>query len=144
MKPKKSLFAHLLVPLAATAVGSACILEMAGGPTSTPQPLVVTATGGTVGPGEPAPSQTIESILTPTPTFSPILTPTTTDTYVIKIQHAATLPTYADLITFTLPGTARGSERIAVAGTVNQYTRCQATRTGSGQTLKLACEFARL
>ncbi len=72
-----------------------------------------------------------------------ILTPTTTDTYVIKIQHAVTLPTWVDLITFTLPGTARGSERITVAGTVNQYTRCIATRTGAGQTLKLACEFAR-
>jgi hypothetical protein len=72
-----------------------------------------------------------------------ILTPTTTDTYVIKIQHAVTLPTYADLITFTLNGTARGSERIAVAGTVNRYLRCQATRTGTGQTLTLACEFAR-
>ena len=72
-----------------------------------------------------------------------ILTPTTTDTYVIKIQHATTLPTYSDLITFTLNGTARGAERIAVAGTINRYVRCQATRTGSGQTLKLACAFAR-
>lgn len=62
-----------------------------------------------------------------------IWTPTSTDTYVVKIQHSTTLGgTYADLVTFTLNGTARGSERIAVAsGTINAYRRVLATRTGS-------------
>lgn len=58
---------------------------------------------------------------------------TSTDTYVVKIQHSTSLGSgYADLITFTLNGTALGSERIAVAsGTVNRYRRVVATRTGS-------------
>jgi hypothetical protein len=58
---------------------------------------------------------------------------TTTDTYVVKIQHSASLGSgYADLITFTLNGTALGSERVAVAsGTVNRYRRVVATRTGA-------------
>lgn len=72
-----------------------------------------------------------------------ILTPTSTDTYVIKIQHSTNDSTWVDLITFTLNGTARNSERIPVAGTVNRYTRAIATRTGVGQTLKLASSFAR-
>lgn len=62
-----------------------------------------------------------------------IWTPTSTDTYVVKIQHSTSLGSgYADLITFTLDGTARNSERVAVAsGTVNPYRRIIATRTGS-------------
>lgn len=62
-----------------------------------------------------------------------VWTPTSTDTYVVKIQHSTTLGSgYADLVTFTLNGTARNSERVAVAsGTVNRYRRIVATRTGS-------------
>lgn len=58
---------------------------------------------------------------------------TSTDTYVVKIQHSTSLGSgYADLITFTLDGTAVGSERVTVAsGTVNRYRRIVATRTGS-------------
>jgi len=58
---------------------------------------------------------------------------TTTDTYVVKIQHSTSLGSgYSDLITFTLDGSALGSERVAVAsGTVNRYRRVVATRTGS-------------
>lgn len=58
---------------------------------------------------------------------------TGTDTYVVKIQHSTTLGSgYADLITFTLNGTALGSERVVVAsGTVNRYRRVVATRTGA-------------
>ena len=60
--------------------------------------------------------------------------PTVTDTYVVKIQHSTLLGSgYADLITFTLNGTARNAERIVVAsGTVNKYRRVVATRTGTG------------
>lgn len=56
-----------------------------------------------------------------------------TDTYVVKIQHSTSLGSgYADLITFTLNGSAIGTERIAVAsGTINKYRRVVATRTGS-------------
>lgn len=62
-----------------------------------------------------------------------VWTPTNTDTYVVKIQHSTTLGSgYSDLVTFTLDGTARSSERITVAsGTVNRYRRVVATRTGS-------------
>ena len=56
-----------------------------------------------------------------------------TDTYVVKIQHCDTSDgVYADLVTFTLNGTALGSERAEVAsGTINQFLRFQATRTGA-------------
>jgi len=55
------------------------------------------------------------------------------DTYVVKIQHSTALGSgYADLVTFTLNGSAIGSERVVVAsGTVNKYRRVIATRTGS-------------
>lgn len=62
-----------------------------------------------------------------------VWTPTSTDTYVVKIQHSTTLGSgYADLITFTLNGTARNSEKVtAASGTINRYRRVLATRTGS-------------
>ena len=69
---------------------------------------------------------------------------TTTDTYVVKIQHSTALASgYADLITFTLDGTALNSERITVAsGTINKYRRMVATRTGSaGDTFGLTVHF---
>lgn len=55
------------------------------------------------------------------------------DTYVVKIQHCTTIDgVYADLITFTANGSAITSERQTVAsGTINQYVRVLATRTGS-------------
>jgi hypothetical protein len=65
------------------------------------------------------------------------------DTYVVKIQHSADDNTYADLVTFTLNGSALGSERVAVAsGTINKYRRVVATRTGSaGQTFGYSVHF---
>ena len=56
-----------------------------------------------------------------------------TDTYLVKIQHSTTLGSgYTDLITFTLNGSAIGSEAVTVAsGTVNRYRRVIATRTGA-------------
>jgi len=72
-----------------------------------------------------------------------IWTPTATDTYVIKIQHCDTINgVYADLIAFTLNGTARGSEMVKVAsGDIEQYRRVLATRTGGGQTLGFTVSF---
>lgn len=66
------------------------------------------------------------------------------DTYVIKIQHCATIAgVYADLVTFTLNGSALGSEHILVAsGAIQQYRRVLATRTGAaGDTLGLSVLF---
>lgn len=55
------------------------------------------------------------------------------DTYVVKIQHSATEGgAYADLVTFTLNGSAIGSEKVEVAsGTVNPWRKVVATRTGA-------------
>jgi hypothetical protein len=73
-----------------------------------------------------------------------VLTPTSTDTYVVKIQHSTDNNVWADLITFTLNGSVRGSERIAATGTVNRYVRAQATRTGAAaDSFKLAVVIAR-
>lgn len=77
MKTEKSLLARLLVPLAAMALGSACILEMAGGQTASPQVVAVTATGGTEGQGPLVPTPTME----PTPTWTPAWTLTSEPTF---------------------------------------------------------------
>lgn len=69
---------------------------------------------------------------------------TSSDTYVIKIQHSDAIGgVYADLVTFTMNGTASGAEAINVAsGTINKYRRVVATRTGSaGETLGYAVVF---
>lgn len=71
---------------------------------------------------------------------------TATDTYVVKVQHCATSDgVYTDLLTFTLNGTALGSERItAASGTVSKYKRVQATRTGAaGDTFGFTVHFWR-
>ncbi|MBU2249810.1 MAG: hypothetical protein KKD77_23890 [Gammaproteobacteria bacterium] len=55
-----------------------------------------------------------------------------TDTYVVKIQDSADDASYNDLVTFTLDGSAVGSERVAVAsGSVDKYVRVVAARTGA-------------
>lgn len=56
-----------------------------------------------------------------------------TDTYVVKIRDCDTSDgTYDDLVTFTLDGSAVGSERVEVAsGTINKFLQFQATRTGA-------------
>lgn len=54
------------------------------------------------------------------------------DTYEVKIQESTDDITYADLVTFTLNGSALGSERVEVAsGNVEPYRRVVATRTGA-------------
>lgn len=50
----------------------------------------------------------------------------------LKVQHSTDNSVWADLITFTALTTAIHAERIAVAGTVNRYTRAQYTFSGSG------------
>lgn len=66
------------------------------------------------------------------------------DTYEIKVEHSDTLGSgYDTLGTFTLDGSAIGSERITVASdTINKYRRVTATRTGSaGNTLGFSVHF---
>jgi len=76
MTHARSLPVHLLIPAAAMAVGSACILEAAAGPTPTPQIVVVPGDGE-----EPStPSPTPESILNLTPTWTLAAQPTNTAT----------------------------------------------------------------
>ena len=54
------------------------------------------------------------------------------DTYEVKVQHSDDDITYGDLLAFTLDGSAIGSERVsAVSGTLYQYRRVIATRTGA-------------
>ena len=60
-----------------------------------------------------------------------VWTPTSTDTYVVKVQHSTDNSTWADLAAFTLNGKTITSERLTGTGTVNQYRRVLATRTGA-------------
>ena len=55
------------------------------------------------------------------------------DRYVVKIQHSANGTTgWADLVTFTLDGSAVGAQKVNVAsGAVYPYRRITATRTGT-------------
>jgi hypothetical protein len=50
----------------------------------------------------------------------------------VKLQHSTNNSTWSDLVTFTNVTVAdtRVSERIAVAGTINRYTRAVYTITG--------------
>ena len=62
-----------------------------------------------------------------------IWTPCAADTYVVTIEHSDSVGTgYSTLITFTLDGSVRASERVVVAsGAIKPYRRVVATRTGS-------------
>jgi hypothetical protein len=55
------------------------------------------------------------------------------DTYVVKVQHCATINgAYTDLVTFTANGSALAVERQVIAsGQIEQYRRVIATRTGA-------------
>jgi hypothetical protein len=67
-----------------------------------------------------------------------------TDTYVIKVQHCATIGgAYADLVTFVATGAALTVERQVIAtGQIEQYRRVLATRTGAAaQTLGYTVHF---
>lgn len=65
------------------------------------------------------------------------------DSIVVKIQHSSDNNTYADLITFTLDGSAIGGERITVAGTVDQYLKATYDVTGASISFPLAVAFSR-
>lgn len=61
-----------------------------------------------------------------------IWTACASDTYTVVIEDSPDDSTWDTLITFTLDGSAIGSERISVAsGTINKYRRVVATRTGA-------------
>lgn len=73
-----------------------------------------------------------------------ILTPVVADTYVVKAQHSILGSIWVDLATFAANGSARTSERQAIAGTIYQHVRALATRTGTaGNSLRLAVAVAR-
>lgn len=57
------------------------------------------------------------------------VTATASGSWTLKVQHASSPPTYADLITFSSDGSAITSEVGTSTGTVNQYIRFQATRS---------------
>jgi hypothetical protein len=63
-----------------------------------------------------------------------VWTPVTNDSYAVVIQDSANGSDWADLVTFTLDGTARNSERVTVAsGAIDRYRRVVATCTGANE-----------
>jgi len=78
--------------------------------------------------------------------FLHILTAVASDTYSFVVQGstASNFSSPTTLATFTLNGSAINSERIEIAGTIPQYTRWVATRTGSaGNPVKFAINLVR-
>lgn len=65
------------------------------------------------------------------------------DTITVKVQDSANDSDWADLITFTLDGSAVGAERATVSGTVDRYVRVLWTVTGSGIDFDFAVMFIR-
>lgn len=65
------------------------------------------------------------------------------DTITVKIQDSADDAAWADLITFTLDGSAIGAERVAVSGNVDRYVRALWTVTGTGISFDFAINFLR-
>jgi len=58
------------------------------------------------------------------------------------IEHSTTGAVWATLLSFTLQSTV-GSQRVAVTGTVNRYTRCSWTIAGTGPSVTFSVLFAR-
>jgi len=79
--------------------------------------------------------------------FLHVLQAAGSDTYTIIVEGSATGAFSGEevtLATFTLEASAQGSERIAISGTVHQYVRFKATRSGSaGDTVKIAASLVR-
>jgi hypothetical protein len=65
------------------------------------------------------------------------------DTIVVKIQDSADNSNWADLITFTVDGSALASERIAVTGTVDRYLRATYDVTGASISFPVFVAFMR-
>jgi hypothetical protein len=61
-----------------------------------------------------------------------------------KVEHSTDDSTWADLLTFTaIAATTAGSELVAVAGTVNRYTRASVATAGSSGSITSMVSFAR-
>jgi hypothetical protein len=70
----------------------------------------------------------------------------TTAVWTIKIQHSTDNSTFVDLITFTNVSNrtlAAGAQRIEVTGTINRYTRVQATLVSGTTSITPVVTFAR-
>jgi len=67
-----------------------------------------------------------------------------TPTITVKVQHSSDGTTWADLITFTAVTAANASQRVAVAGTVNRYTRALWTISGGSPSATFHMSAARL
>jgi hypothetical protein len=102
-----------------------------------------TVTVSTTDIGIEDPNQVLTEITQPCAGVIHVWDVTGTDTYVVKIQDSTDNTTWDDLITFTLNGTALGSERVAVAsGALEPYRRVIATRTGAaGDTFGFTVHF---
>jgi hypothetical protein len=76
-----------------------------------------------------------------------VLTAAGSDTYTIVVEGSATGAFSGEestLATFALDASAIGSERVAISGSIPQYTRWKATRSGSaGDTVKIAVALIR-
>jgi hypothetical protein len=79
--------------------------------------------------------------------FLHVLQAAASDTYTIIVEgatNAGFTTGVTTLATFTLNASALGSERIAITGSIQRYTRFKATRTGAaGDTVKIAVSLVR-
>jgi hypothetical protein len=102
-----------------------------------------TITGSTSDIGINDPNQGTQEITAKCAGVMHVWDATNTDTYVVKIQESTDNATWADLITFTLNGTALGSERVERASAnLEPYRRVIATRTGAaGDTFGFTVHF---
>lgn len=79
--------------------------------------------------------------------FLHILQAAASDTYTIIVEGATNSgfsTGLTTLATFTLNASALGSERVAISGTIPQFTRFKATRSGAaGNTVKIAVSLVR-
>ena len=76
--------------------------------------------------------------------FLHILKRTASDLYDIEVEGSSDNSAWSSLGSFTLDGSALGSESLALSGTVPRYLRYSATRSGSaGDSLKLAISVVR-
>ncbi|MCD4687501.1 MAG: hypothetical protein K8S97_16345 [Anaerolineae bacterium] len=79
--------------------------------------------------------------------FLHILQAAASDTYSLIIEGSATGAFAGEettVATLTLDGSALGSERVAISGTIPQYTRWKATRSGAaGDTVEVAINLVR-
>lgn len=65
------------------------------------------------------------------------------DTLAVIIQDSADNSSWSTLLSFTLNGSAIGSERVTVSGTVDRYVRVSYTISGTGPSFDFAVTFHR-